>query len=143
MNRGWSVGDKQLLLPLTLNQGDSSREKKPNSVEQLYLTSSPSGKSTSPSRLGPRLLPLFPRSGALHIVSQSGTAGCHAARQPREGKCFMSGDNVSAARLRASSKKATLISLSALKVAMADREPSLIRYPRGVAAWPSPASDHF
>lgn len=61
-----SVGDKQLLLPLTLNQGDRSQK---HSLEQLYLTSSPSGKSTPPSRLAINKplpsFPLFPRSAHL------------------------------------------------------------------------------
>lgn len=93
----WSVRNKQLLLPLTLNQGDVIWVN--HSLEQLYLTSSPSGKSTPPSRLSiNKPLPSFPpfsfpssRSGALHIcekviISQSGAAGCHAACQPQEEK---------------------------------------------------------
>jgi len=83
----WSVGDKQLLPPLTLNQGDMSLK---NSLEQLYLTRSSSGNSAPPSRLAiNKALPYFPLSpsplptlGALHIIAQSGAAGCYAACQP-------------------------------------------------------------
>lgn len=89
-----SGGDKQLLLPSTLNQGDESKK---NCLEQLYLTSSPSGKSTPPSHLAinkpvpssPLSPSPLPCSRALHIcekviISQSGVAGCHAACQPQE-----------------------------------------------------------
>ena len=68
----------------------TTQEKK--TVEQLYLTSSPSGKTAPPSRLTiNKPLPSFihppsprPRPGALHIcekviISQSGAAGCHVA----------------------------------------------------------------
>ena len=72
------------------NKKKTTQEKK--TVEQLYLTSSPSGKTAPPSRLTiNKPLPSFihppsprPRPGALHIcekviISQSGAAGCHVA----------------------------------------------------------------
>lgn len=76
---------------------DVSQEK--NSLEQLYLTGSPSDKSTPPICLTiNKRLPSYPLSpspprclGAQHIcekviISQSAAAGCHTADQPQAQK---------------------------------------------------------
>lgn len=76
-----------------------------NSLEQLNLTSSPSGQSTPPSRLAINkplpsvLLPLFPVWGLCTSVRKSSfhSLAQQDATQPvssgREGKCFTSGEN--------------------------------------------------
>lgn len=99
----WSVtvGDKQLLPPVTLNQGDMSLKNSSSCTWQdAQVATRPHPAAwplikLSPLSLFPSfplslfLLPLFPHSGlctSLHSLEQSGAAGCYASRQPWVGK---------------------------------------------------------
>lgn len=106
--KGRSVVDKQLLLPLTLSQGDVMQvEKQQKTVWSSWTWHSPSGKSTSFSRLtinkplssfllSPSPSPVWElctsvRKSSFHSLVQQDTT--QPVSPGREGKCFISVEN--------------------------------------------------
>lgn len=101
--KGRSVVDKQLLLPLTLSQGDvmqvRKRKKERKNLSGAAEPDTAQVTSQPHSVASPLITPWFPLLSplsishlkALHIcekviISLSGAAGCHAACQPQEEK---------------------------------------------------------